>query len=110
MNINTKDLVGKALDYAVTRALNPNFEYGEGVYLTPYSTDKNCADVLINAHGIRVSQTANVWTASLENLQGLKPITESGPTREIAAMQCFAVSRLGVKVDVPDELLYDLKK
>lgn len=108
MKTNTRDLVGKALDYAVTKSMNPKFEYGDSTYILPYSTDKDYADVVIATYDILVHQTGNFWTASIENLRHLEPTVESGPTREIAAMQCFAVSRLGDNVDVPDSLLFAL--
>ena len=106
MKTNTRDLVGKALDYAVTKAMKSDFVYEESTYLLPYSTDREYAEVIIATYNILVHQTGDHWTAAIENLQRLEPTVESGPTREIAAMQCFAVSRLGDFVEVPDNLLF----
>lgn len=106
MKTNTRDLVGKALDYAVTKAMRSDFLYEESTYLLPYSTDREYAEVIIATYNILVHQTGDMWVAAVENLQSLEAVMETGPTREIAAMQCFAVSRLGDAVDVPDNLLF----
>lgn len=106
MKTNTRDLVGRALDYAVTKAMAPKFEYDDTTYLLPYSTDKEYADVVIATYDILVHQTGEIWVAAIESLQHIEAVMESGPTREIAAMQCFAVSRLGDTVEVPDNLLF----
>ena len=106
MKTNTRNLTGPALDWAVSTALNPSIEYIDSPYINPYSTDIDIADIFISSYDIRVVRTGDVWTASLECLDQKHPTVESGPTREIAVMQCFAVSRLGDTVEIPDELMF----
>ena len=106
MIVNTRDLVGRALDWAVTKSLNSKVEYTPTTYILEYSTDETIANVIIATHQILVKRNSAGWVAAKECEASYEHTIESGPTREIAAMQCFAVSRLGETVDIPDELLF----
>lgn len=44
------------------------------------------------------------WRAEKENSEGDTEWFESGPTPLIAAIRCYVVSKLGDKVEVPEEL------
>lgn len=102
MKTRTRDLTGKALDWAVALALNPDLQYRESIHLLEYSTEAQCADVIIHVYDIEVRFNITNWTAVIHS----DGTVESGPTREIAAMQCFAVSRLGEFTEVPDNLMF----
>ena len=106
MKTNTRNLTGPALDWAVSMALNPSIEYIDSPYINPYSTDSDIADIFISSYDIHVVRTGDVWTASLECPDQKLLTIESGPTREIAIMQCFTVSRLGETAEIPDELMF----
>ncbi|CAB4129819.1 Bacteriophage P22, NinX [uncultured Caudovirales phage] len=106
MKTNTRDLVNKALDWAVTLALDPTAKLTSSTFILSYSTDVDFANVIIETYSILVSDKGTHWAATMETLDKMEPTTESGPTREIAAMQCFAVAKLGDSVEIPDELLF----
>jgi hypothetical protein len=86
--------------------MNSGVVYTPSTYVLEYSTDETIANVIISTYGILVKQNTTGWIASKECLASYEVTIETGPTREIAAMQCFAVSRLGETVDIPDELLF----
>lgn len=99
MKVKTANLIDRALDYAVALALNPT-ELPNIAYLADYSQDIDLANDLIETYGIVVRQRGADWIATMQIS------IECGPTREIAVAQCFAVSRLGEFVEIPDELLF----
>ncbi len=105
MKVNTREITGKALDWAVTRSLNPRVEYTPTTYILEYSTDKTVANVIISTFGILVKQTSTGWIAIRDCPTSYDSTVDSELTREIAAMQCFALSRMGETVDIPDNLL-----
>lgn len=127
MKIATKDLSGKALDYAVAIAEGATSEWRsdgpflwDGIYparrvgghdlnYTP-STDWAECGVIIEREGITVGKDATdkpEWSAYyLDSLfdpqEGWHQVAE---TPLIAAMRCYVLSRLGDEVEVPEELL-----
>ena len=96
MRVMTSTLVDNALNYAVIHALTGEKPSG---YLEDYSNDEDLVNVLIDTYSIQVRQRSVDWVAQMNT------VVESGPTREIAVCQCFAVSVLGEYTDIPDELL-----
>ena len=106
MKTKTNNLVGKALDWAVTVALNPEVKSTESSYILNYSTDPTAADVIIATFAITTQKRENDWSATIMGSNGFSVSTEYGPTREIAAMQAFAVYKIGEYIDVPPELLF----
>jgi hypothetical protein len=110
--MKTSDLTGAALDWAVC-----SVEGEQPSRYTQYSTDWSAAGPIIERECIGfwwcdvvVDDEANVereatWYA--ENDAGEHG--ESGDTPLIAAMRCYVASKLGDKVDVPNELTGESK-
>ena len=116
MKIQTSELTGPALDWAVAKCEGPNsvaacyYVDDLPVYLdeapTPEwkpSTDWAQGGPIIEREGIRLHRSyIGVWWAGPEP-DPHRPVC--GPTPLIAAMRCFVASRLGDEVDIPDALL-----
>lgn len=114
MKIKTKDLIGAALDWAVTKCL-PNTGLsathywittsdGDDDFLIPkYSTDWKHGGAIIEHEGIQlhVDELRTEWLGSCWGY----PNCQYGPTPLIAAMRCFVAHKLGDEVEIPDELL-----
>lgn len=102
MKIRTSELIGPGLDWAVEKAL-PWRYYGRP---TPaYSTNWAHGGPIIACAGIGVwpSESGDhdgEWCARMIDTY----ITYS-PTPLIAAMRCYVASKLGVEIEVPDELI-----
>ena len=105
MKVKIRELTGKALDWAVTQSLNYKVKYTPTTYILDYSTNETVANVIISVFGILVKQNSDGWIAAKEYMSSYEHIIEAAPTREIAAMQCFAISKLGETMDIPDDLL-----
>jgi hypothetical protein len=99
MLVRTSDLIGPALDWAVSKAKD---EY-KPVAVPCYSTDWNqggpileqekiCTDYLLDGRWLAISRLDH-------SRQGL------GPTLLIAGMRCYVDSQLGEIVEIPKELL-----
>ena len=111
MKIKTSELSEAALNWAVAKCegKNPGYEYTmlETVVLVgmnPYepSTDWAQGGPIIEREGIELlCETLGFrWVAMPQ-----KGIEWRGPTPLVAAMRCYVASKLGEKVEVPDELL-----
>ncbi|MEY3768543.1 MAG: hypothetical protein RLZZ11_1613 [Cyanobacteriota bacterium] len=103
--MKTADLIGPALDWAVDKAeghIRPDGGYycGQHGVSRRYSTDWAQGGPIIERERITV-QFGPLWTAVHSKRLG-RP--SYGPTPLVAAMRCFVASRLGDKVDVPDDL------
>lgn len=104
------------IDRATTIQLNWLVARHEGkdqAVITPYCTDAAFADRIINREGISMRSHAPYpeWGASKKPSDGDVPLTTGGnlfaaygPTKFIAAMRCFLVSKYGREVDAPDGL------
>lgn len=129
--INTQDLTGPALDWAVARAegLNPRPDvwHSDGLFvgegdgdLVPFapSTDPAQGHPIIERDGIATWKNGDAWRAAHpENAEngyydreiGALDVSFDdgvpGPTALIAGMRCRVLHRLGPTVDVPQELL-----
>ena len=108
--MKTADLIGPALDWVVAKCegLNPvpceppGFFYSgyESGWYTP-STDWAQGGPIIERERLQIIFLFNEWEA-----RGFDFVAVGcGPTPLIAAMRCFASSKLGYEVDVPEELL-----
>ena len=123
MKVKTAELEGRALDWAVAKALglNPNFdpearrEYvgyagfaeanGFGYAIKSYSTDWYQYGLIIDREKMDIKWVGiNNCRASIEWLDG-EHFEAFGPTSLVAAMRCFVASRFGDEVEVPDELM-----
>ena len=118
MKINTADLIGAPLDWAVGRALKmklsqarlafqlekfghlqkqhggdwcPSIDWSQGGPII--EREGICVDIMLNGEWIAVSCKVEYTQC----MPGLTPL--------IAAMRCFVASRLGDEVDIPEELL-----
>ncbi len=112
MKIQTAELTGAALDYAVALAEGlPCKAYIHGtecwIYVSPsghevYSPSSGIeGDEIIDRWMIATQPTGIVaWGANLQDENG-KGFFGNGPTRRIAAMRCFVCSRLGKEVEIP---------
>lgn len=101
MKIQTKELSGTALDWAVAYAIG---EY-RPVAVPNYSTDWAQGGPIIErefiTNGPHQIKGEVVGSCAL----GLKTDWSYGPTPLIAAMRCYVASKLGDKIEVPDELV-----
>ena len=120
--INTNDLIGLALDWAVELAKgthwSPNgyfvFKHPDGTTRIfernpewRYSTHWAQSGPIIDREKISVRSTpvssGIVWFATY-NPDNDYAFCGDGPTLLIAAMRCFCASKLGDTVEVPEEL------
>jgi hypothetical protein len=131
MKIETNELTGAALDWAVAKAegktpkiqctsfrdafiyrvyLGWSYEYSSSGSIVEYrpSTDWSQGGPIIERESINIEAWHGAWQAELEFL----PDDDThymygkgtGPTPLIAAMRCYVSSKLGGEVDVPEEL------
>jgi hypothetical protein len=113
--MKTSELTGTALDWAVTRAHQegePEFDYyldhknivmeERGDLSWVYSPSTNWAQggPIIEREKIQILPRSADWVAI--RFGPGKPIT--GTTPLIAAMRCYAASKLGDEVEIPKEL------
>lgn len=120
MRINTAELTGAALDWAVASAkgyskiaqtISGEIKeflkmHAEGYH--NYSTDWAQGGPIIEREKIDVFKVANLeeWCGSIPKLHKIGwRFIQYGHTPLIAAMRCYVFSRLGDDVDIPEELL-----
>lgn len=115
--VQTKDLTGAALDWAVAKCLpNPeNVTHKNGVvrrqpvqYVFAPSTDWSQGGPIIEREKITVQNEDDIWSAYFRERLFEDDGSEhwrTGPTPLVAAMRCFVASKLGDTVEVPEELL-----
>ena len=122
MKIKTSELIGPALDWAVAKALGIRTYIGryEHTLTGPCILDADLVDMqtdgeqelkhsrswaqggpIIERELISVSSQTNGHSWAAKGAHNYS----YGPTPLIAAMRCFVASKLGDKVDVPEELL-----
>ena len=105
MKIQTKDLTGAALDWAVCMAEFDELaakliQYPKHAKFFPRTsphTDWSLAGPIIEREGMTLIRYPG-WTAVAGDVQA------SGPTPLIAAMRVFVASKLGDEIEVPEEL------
>jgi hypothetical protein len=110
--VKTSELKGAALDWAVAKCENIQWEQGDldaGEYGPGFkpSTDWSVAGPIIEREEIALEPMADSeygvgWLAT--RVEGPAICMEFGPTMLVAAMRCFVTSNLGDKVDVPKKL------
>ena len=116
--IQTKDLTGAALDWAVAKCEGTEITFSEGLQATPlgmpsgqwemYSTDWAHGGPIIEreAHNLFKHNGGTEWccACNVPRDEYTAIVTADGPTPLIAAMRCYVASKLGDEVDVPEEL------
>lgn len=127
--VKTADLIGAALDWAVAKANGwvdyPKDSIEHGAYwhkepdrapfgrrllkelYTPSTEWAQGGPIIEREGGTLWSTVADGWRckAKYDYTNDREGLTTSGPTSLIAAMRCFAASKLGDEVEVPEELL-----
>lgn len=102
MKIDTSELTGAALDWAV----NQIEECCDDPYAPLFSTNWAQGGPIIEREGIALHRGQDgVWWARIPPENFNPQILASAPTPLIAAMRCYVASNLGDEVDIPDELL-----
>ena len=108
--MNTNELTGSALDWAVAKAEGKNVDPWHGALMRwlkdhRYSTNWSQGGPIIEREriGFKYTGTAMEFVAWLNG--GLSTKHDCyGPTPLIAAMRCYVASRLGDTIDIPEEL------
>ena len=116
MKIKTSELTGPALDWAVAKYADKHVSIGD-IHWRNYSPSTNWAQggPIIERERIKVAPNlGGTWLGQIrhETTHPLvdKPVlagwtNKHGPTPLIAAMRCLVASKLGDKIEVPDELI-----
>ena len=113
MIVETKQLTGAALDWAVAQCegieLYGAADFKEqrlhvadlgGNYLYRWSQNWAQGGPIIEREGMQIQTFMDKWLASIP-----KPFVQrDGPTPLIAAMRCYVASKLGDTVELPEEL------
>ena len=101
MKMQTSELQGAALDWAVARL--ECFDNGD--WMPDYCTDWAAGGPIIEVEKITVMALEDGgWTASVGELWVAEEGGICGPTPLIAAMRCYVASKLGSTVEIPKEL------
>ena len=121
MKIKTSELIGAALDYAVSLITNPEWSEEDRAFSTydyidigdpddePYMPSENWAQggpiiehacIGLDHYPDGGHPQGGEWGA----LTNEGTVESFGPTPLIAAMRCYVASKLGDEVDVPDVL------
>jgi hypothetical protein len=112
MKVKTNELQGNALDLAVAKAEGREVEVGDHPTESGFTalffkdSDERCnytddwaqGGPIIEREGISLNRVTDaLWDATI-----MGEWTEDGPTPLIAAMRCYAGSKLGNEIEVPD--------
>lgn len=115
MQVETKNLSGRALNYAVAKCQGIGVLIAgyacviEGTVIRQLDYDTSCAEAgpIIDREGIstvyRMAERVDLWTAYNDSMD--LPCLQGGPTRRIAAMRCYVASKMGHSVEIPEECL-----
>ena len=107
MKVKVDSLIGKALDWAVAMAENPNREqYVLDIVAFGYhpSIDWYDGGIIIEREKIDVLWSGGEWCAYTMTSDGESQLVTDGPTPLIAAMRGYVASRFGDEIEVPEEL------
>ena len=101
--IKVAEATERQLDWLVARIEGDEWPKDGGKGLD-YSTDWACGGPiiereLIDVLHVRQNDLSVAWGAAFGD-----EVVESGPTFLIAAMRCYATSKLGMEAEVPEEL------
>ena len=97
------------INYLVTKlecALNDSSLACTVQPIPSYATDPALADPIIERENIAIaSHDEDRWQAYVERTDAASDFWCSGPTVLLAGMRCYALSKLGVTAEVPEELV-----
>ena len=114
--MKTSELIGKPLNWAVAKCVNPTYgmvrthqDNKDSWHVTLHGETGNYAPSTNWAQGGPILERERIQFRSEQNIQyrafiGLYGADATGPTHLIAAMRCYVASKLGDEVDVPEEL------
>ena len=116
--MNTSELTGAALDWAVAKCEYPELVWGETIGLSAHardlivipqfkepkcwwcpSTDWKQGGPIIERRKITIEWTGEDWMAYIWH-----DAEYFGPSPLVAAMRCYVASKLGDNIDIPKEL------
>lgn len=101
--MKTSELTGAALDWAVAQCEGISVRNGFDDNCPEYSTNWTQGGPIVEREWVDLHcVNDSLWEAECPAPCGLA--MQNGPTPLIAAMRCYVVSKLGDKVDVPEEL------
>lgn len=114
--IQTSELEGNALDWAVAKCMGQPDEWmadHRSGYINSASRDWRQGGPIIEQEGIAVTRTVEFWCAyradGTHEINGQTLLKwagkQIGPTPLVAAMRCYVEGKLGPQVDIPDELI-----
>lgn len=103
--MKTSELTGAALDRAVAQTLGEGMWWKSQEFLDSFhpSTDWEDGGPIIEREGLCLMMMNETWSATT-NSSALHSYAQQGPTPLIAAMRCYVASKLGDKVEIPEEL------
>lgn len=111
MLMKTRELTGKALDWAVARVEGDQLPTGGVMTQTwpRYSCDWALAGPIMEIERISVydrtihADVSDHWCAEMMKVAG----SVQGPTPLVAAMRCHLVGKVGLEIDLPQELVLE---
>ncbi|MDE9545269.1 phage protein NinX family protein [Xenorhabdus bovienii] len=123
MKIKTSELTGRALDWAVARAIGAveitegttrrlELPDGYSVYdryastFSPSTTWSQCGPLIEKHHvELNFNSVSEEWSAYIFNFKELESVIEDGDTPQIAICRAVVAAQLGYEVEIPDELM-----
>ncbi len=121
MKMKTADLTGPALAYAIAQFTPDLMQIGVCFYIRDAEGERVLFDPAGNwSQGGPIIERERIviktsyvpdsnWVAFLAVPDLLAHFPASGPTPLIAAMRCYVASKLGDEVEVPNELIGEMK-
>jgi len=109
MKIKTSELIDEALDWAVAAANGQDYYQPDtGPACAEFSTDWSEGGPIIERERITLTNGTPaglefMWHAQISTSDVFHQM--NGPTPLVAAMRCYVASKLGNKVEIPQELL-----
>ncbi len=105
MKIKTSELIGLALNWAVTKCeTGQPLDRNSSFFVAfKYTTDWAQAGPIIERERLNIVPTSIGWESYPDH--GMSDeLFETGPTPLIAAMRCYVASKLGDEIEIPENL------
>jgi hypothetical protein len=113
--MKTAQLKGYLLDWAVGKceglSIDSSWDWDRLCFFDEFNIDFEPTDnwmqggKIIELNWINITNEQDIWTAEIADDVPDGYISMRGESPLIAAMRCYVASRLGLEVEVPDELL-----